>query len=106
MGKERSWLSTAPVYCVAFVLQDFSCSEDGVFVVELDAENTALGFAVVSDSDVFDADIVFCHNGSNRCQGTGLIGDVNLNCIIPLNGAAGGVDKGISVNACTVKKVV
>ena len=57
----------------------------------------------MDDADVFDTDIFQGENRSHSSNLTGFVGNVDGNGIGTLQGTAGGIDEGITVDSGTVE---
>ena len=75
------------------------------FVIELDPQHARFMFPVVDDADIFDIDIVEGQSGGHLSQHTGAVVYINVERVHSLDGAAGGVNKGIPVDSGAVKKL-
>ena len=64
------------------------------FAVKFQAQHTVLGFPVVGNADIFDADSLVGQQGDNVGQGAGFVCDIHIKTEGTLDGTAGSVDKG------------
>ena len=75
-----------------------------IFFVKFNSQDAFLCLPIMDDADIFDADVVQRQKRGDGGDRTCFIRDIQTDRVILFDRAASGVDKGIAVCACTVKK--
>ena len=99
-------LSIFGINGIALGTENFTCLFDAFLVVEFHPEYAVFLFPVMNDTDVFDTDLMQCQDRGNGGESTGLIRNLNIEGIGFLDRPTGGIDKGITVISCFVKKMI
>ena len=74
--------------------------------MKLNSHGAAFIFSVVDDTDIFDVDGMHGKERCDRCQHTGLIGNIHMDGVYFFDRTAGNIDKGFPVVPGGGKKVV
>lgn len=89
---------------VAAFREDSGCLFYAFFSIKFNIQGTLLLFSVVEDTNILDTDIMIGQNGSNICDGTGSVGNINAEGIRGFDRTAGSIDEGIPVFSGTAEK--
>lgn len=76
-----------------------------IFFVKFNSQDAFLCLPIMDNADIFDADVVQRQKRGDGGDRTCFIRDIQTDRVILFDRAASGVNKGIAVCACTVKKV-